>query len=357
MFRNDTGLCPISLKEIAHIHNLALKFMAEGKFGIQFWKSNPIVTAIKPKYMEYLKGIDHRLKVLRETPRIEPDRGDNTFVTKDCIQNYLIAKLYKDQIRPDIPIELAMDENLCKLYETCSREFQQKMDVHDKSNMQALVSLAVMELQFMHGCDVEWKLPADAGNSASQALSPAADGDDGEEARADDANASDASADDGEDDSFQFTTIDMLDVYKYSKWEELDYPDPTTFVARRESYALAILFFLNEELGEKFPKLNGQIHAGWKHTFKTPVTMDQLMDRPDGIDTMFTEDEETWFTQTMQFYISTMDEEQLEDLGITSEHLKLLKLPEPSQKVGIIPHSFHCSTYTLCFHCGGMRLK
>ncbi len=86
----------------------------------------------------------------------------------------------------------------------------------------------------------------------------------------------------------------MLDVYKDTDWADMDYPDHTAFVMHRESYALAIFLFLDEELGIKFPKLNGQIHAGWQHTFKTPVTMDQLMDLAGGIDTMFTE-EEVWF--------------------------------------------------------------
>ena len=65
--------------------------------------------------------------------------------------------------------------------------------------------------------------------------------------------------------------------------------------------------------------------------------MDQLIDRPDGIDTMFTEDEEKWFTETIKYFISFMDTEKLEDMGITSEHLERLELPEPSpaaQQVG-----------------------
>ncbi len=104
----------------------------------------------------------------------------------------------------------------------------------------------------------------------------------------------------------------MQDVYNNTIWAELDYADPTSFITRRE-----ILFFLNEELGLKFPKLNGQIHAGWKHTLDTPITMAQLMDRPDVIDTVFTDEEEKWFTESMKFLVSSMDKGQQEDLGIT----------------------------------------
>ena len=339
MFRNDTGPCPISLKEIVLIHNLALKYLAEGKFTAVFWKSHALLNPIKAKYTAYLKGIDHRLKVLKETPRTEADRGNNTFVTKGLFRDYQTKLKYQEQPQSEIPIELAMDEDMCRLYGQCSREFQLKLDVHEKSNMEALVSLAVMELQFMHGSDVEWKRPADAGNSASQALSPGAEGDDADAApvQAESSGENSGGSENGEDGIFEFTRIDLLDVYKDTNWAGLQYPDPTAFVARRESYALAILFFFNEELGIKFPTLSGQVHAGWKHKFKTPITMDQLIDRPDDIDTMFTEDEEKWFTETIKYFISFMDTEKLEDMGITSEHLDRLELPEPSpaaQQVG-----------------------
>jgi hypothetical protein len=281
------------------------------------------------------------LKVLKETPRTEAHRGDNTFVTKELFSDYQTKLKYQEQLQSDIPIELAMDEDMCKVYGDCSKEIQRKLDVHDKSNMEALVSLAAMELQFMHGSDVEWKRPADAGNSASQALSPGAEGDDADAAES--SGEKSGGSEDGEDGIFEFTRIDLLDVYKDTNWAGLQYPDPTAFVACRESYALAILFFFNEELGIKFSKLSGQIHAGWKHKFKTHITMEQLIDRPDGIDTMFTEDEENWFTETMKYFISFMNTDKLEDMGITSEHLKRLDLPEPSpaaQQVGLIPHPF-----------------
>ena len=102
MFRNDTGLpCPVNPRDIAHKHNYALKYLAEGKFGAEFWKSSPGVTVIKQKYSEYLKGIDHRLKVLQETPRKEQERGDNFIVTKDLIQVYQLSKTFKEQSRPE----------------------------------------------------------------------------------------------------------------------------------------------------------------------------------------------------------------------------------------------------------------
>jgi hypothetical protein len=145
VFRNDTGLpCPVNPRDIAHKHNYALKYLAEGKFGAEFWKSSPGVTVIKQKYLEYLKGIDHRLKVLQETPRKEQERGDYFIVTKDLIQVYQLSKTFKEQSCPETTIELAMDEGMGGLYENSSREFQQEIDVHTSCTLGSLVLKACL---------------------------------------------------------------------------------------------------------------------------------------------------------------------------------------------------------------------
>ncbi len=57
-----------------------------------------------------------------------------------------------------------MDEGMCRLYGNCSQDVVQNMKAHDtaqaEANLEALVTLAVMELQFMHSCNVNWDVKA-----------------------------------------------------------------------------------------------------------------------------------------------------------------------------------------------------
>jgi hypothetical protein len=64
------------------------------------------------------------------------------------------------------------------------------------------------------------------------------------------------------DEVFDRSTIDVNNILSTFAWEQLDCPDEADFVECRESFALATLFFLCEELGDKFPKLKVQVHAG-----------------------------------------------------------------------------------------------
>ncbi len=76
------------------------------------------------------------------------------------LKEYVPSKSYQKQKATEIQINLLMDDGLCKLYGNCSKEVAQNMKAsdptHNEENLQALVTLAVMELQFMHGCDA-WK--------------------------------------------------------------------------------------------------------------------------------------------------------------------------------------------------------
>jgi hypothetical protein len=93
-----------------------------------------------------------------------------------------------------------MDKQLCKLYSESSRKFAQNTDVNTEQKIELLANLAVMELQF---------------------------------------------------------TIDVNDILSTDSWEQLDYSDEAEFIECRESFAaaLATLFFLCEELGDKLPLL------------------------------------------------------------------------------------------------------
>ncbi len=90
---------------------------------------------------------------------------------------------------------------------------------------------------------------------------------------------------------------------------------------------MATLFFLSEELGNKFPKLKGQVHAGWQAKFKKPITMDQFLDPPSEMDAFkFTQDEEDWLQCTSQTLVMAMSIETREGCGITQKHLDRLHI-------------------------------
>ena len=112
---------------------------------------------MRPKYVQYLQAIDHRLKILEETPR-------NNF--NDTIVKTVQEGLYKDfdtrkhffrQLKPvKQDILLAMDEALCEQYGEMSKEALINIDKSDEANIELLAALAVMELQFMRGCGIAW---------------------------------------------------------------------------------------------------------------------------------------------------------------------------------------------------------
>ena len=225
-FRNDNGSVPISLKELEFIHNYALKYLADRKFKEPFWSSAAPLIAIKPKFQAYLEGIDHRWKILQETPRTKAKSGQDTIAVKGFFKEYNPRENYQKQTNHSIPIDLLMDKGTCTLYKDCSKEVAKKMDAHDKPAIEALVTLAVMELQFMHGCDVDWNAGEDA------ALSPGrSDDDDDEESNGggEDGEGGDAgSANANEDRTLDFASIDSTDVLSDEVWKDLITPTPTS---------------------------------------------------------------------------------------------------------------------------------
>lgn len=307
------------------IHNYALKLLAERKFKDAFWGFAPVLGAIKPKFEAYLEGIEYRLKLLESTPRKRATDGKSTVLVKGFFKEYIPNKTYQKQTATEIPVDLLMDDGMCQLYGNLINEVAQNMKspdpAHNEENLQALVTLAVMELQFMHGCNVDWKA-----QRGSAGLSSAEDEDNAGE----DESAENEVENTEDTEDLDFASIDSTDVLSEGVWNDLDYPNPDKFVKCRESYAMAILFFLSDELSCKYPVLSGQVHAGWKSAFGRPVSLDQLIERPDKISTMFTEDEEEWFTATIQHFVSNKTAEQLADLGITDAQLEQLGIPKPN---------------------------
>jgi len=309
-----------------------------------------VLGAIKPKYLAYLDSIDHRLKVLKETPRIKPkdDKSNTNIFVKGFFKEYDPAKSFQKQITTDVEIQLSMDDGMRALYGDCSRDVAQNMKkrVHDsvqaEANLEALVSLAVMELQFIHGCNIDWEVKA-----ISAGLSPGKESDDEEGGNNDE---EDGDGDKGNDDDggcevrgevLDFASIDSTDVLSEGIWSELVYPDPNEFVKFRESFAMAMLMFFSEDLTCKFPALSGQVFEGWKRAFGGPITFEQLVNRPDAISTMFTNEEEDWFGETIHHFVSEMNGERMEELGITDEQLDALRISRPTQpKVKTTPIPF-----------------
>ena len=134
----------------------------------------------------------------------------------------------------------------------------------------------------MRGCGIGWGASGGGGQEASQTLNDGGEGDDDDgEAGGDISVNGGSEADD--DQAVDFEKIDVERLLDERVFEDLDYPDPETFISKRESLAMATLFFLSANLGHKFPKLKGQVHAGWQAKFKKPITMDQLLDPPSEI--------------------------------------------------------------------------
>ena len=237
---------------------------------------------------------------------------------KGFFEEFHTSKTYQRQTQSDIPIDLIMDEDACGLYTDCSRAMAEKIDDHSKENIEALVALAVMELQFFRGSDIDWKK-----EDPGKALSPG-----------DKESDSDEDGGEEEEDRFDFTRIDTTDVLSDETLKGLRYRNPDKFIKHREGFALAMLMFFSEDLSCKLSELSGEVHAGWKKAFGKPIDFEQIMYIPDEIKTAFdfTDDERDWLEATLNHFVSDMSLEQLEALGITDEHLEELKIPKPAAK-------------------------
>ncbi len=64
-------------------------------------------------------------------------------------------------------------------------------------------------------------------------------------------------------------------------WTDFAYPVAKHFILRfRESYAVALLVFFDEPLGnQKFPNLCGQVHDGWRAHFNRAMTLSDILAR------------------------------------------------------------------------------
>jgi hypothetical protein len=355
--RNAKGDSPITAADVVLLHNYAIAYLAHNNIpptpgAKPFWDHPSVIAAIKPKYVEYLQAIAYRLKILKETPRNNFNDTIVKTVQEGLFKDFDVRKHFLDQPKPvKQDILLAMDKALCQQYGKMSKEALENIDKSAEENIQHLAALAIIELQFMRGCGIGWGTSGGGGKEASQTL---ADGDSGDD---DDGENNGGSAKDGsgaeDDEGVDFHKIDVKNLLDERVFHGLDYPDPETFISHRESLAMATLFFLSQELGQKFPKLKDQVHAGWQAKFKKPISMDQLLDSPAVIDTSkFSLNEKDWFECTLQILVEAMSEETREGNGITAEHLKRLHIPKQPPKVSTDNNpSLCCNSSRLTLFC------
>ena len=247
---------------MVQVHNYALAYLGHKKYppspgAKSFWDQPSVIVAIKAKYVEYLKAIRHRAKLLKKTPRNNSkDTSVKTVVQEGLFKDFDTRFHYFSQTTENQEIPLAMDRALRKQYKKMSKEALENIDKSEEANIEHLVSLAVIELQFMHGCGIGWGPSGGGGQQASQTLNDGEKGDDDDSSGSEKGESHDAEAVD-------FEKIDVDSLLDERVFESLDYPDHENFLARRESLAMATLFFLSADLGHKFPKLKDQVHAGW----------------------------------------------------------------------------------------------
>ena len=349
-FRNAKGPSPINVTEMVQVHNYALAYLGHKKFppspgAKSFWDQPSVIVAIKAKYVEYLKAIKYRAKLLKKTPRKNSkDTSVKTVVQEGLFKDFDTRFHYFSQTTENQEIPLAMDRALRKQYKKMSKEALENIDKSEEANIEHLVSLAVIELQFMHGCGVDWRASGGGGLH---------DGNDGDDDDSDDSDKSSGSEKGGsgeDDEAVDFTKIDADNLLDVALFERLDYPNPETFLSRRESLAMATMFFLSADLGHKFPKLKNQVHAGWQAKFKKPITMDQLLDADTS---QFTKDEDDWLECTMQTLVVAMTLETRDGCGITQEHLDILRIKKPSPPAVSSNYSpsFCCNSSLLTLFC------
>ena len=332
-FRNDQGDSPIKIADIVQLHNYAIAYLAHKKYppaagAKSFWDQPSAIAALKPKYVEYLQAIPYRLKILKEIPRNNFNDTVVKTVQGGLFKDFDKTKHYFSQPPQNVvkqDILLAMDTDLCEQYMNMSKEALENIDKSAEANIQHLAALAVIELQFMHGCGIGWGPSGGGGQQASQTLNDGEKGDDDDSSGSEKGESHDAEAVD-------FEKIDVDSLLDERVFESLDYPDHENFLARRESLAMATLFFLSADLGHKFPKLKDQVYAGWHAKFKKPISMDQLLDPPSEIldACKFTNDEDDWLQCTSQTLVMAMTLETREECGINQRHLDKLGIHPPS---------------------------
>ena len=90
-------------------------------------------------------------------------------------------------------------------------------------------------------------------------------------------------------------------------WDQLVYSPDVEFTNNRSYHAAAILFFFHPELPLKYPQLKDAVHAGWMATFRHPMNFEELRRPPCVGDGAYTEEEQIWCKETIEYFVATLD--------------------------------------------------
>ena len=329
-----------------------------------FWASHSNLAELKDKAMVYAKCVEHRARLLEKCPRIATGCPTQKIKLKGLIRAWDPAKSLQNQLFDEILIDLDFDKETIKLYREAARSFVKFTE--GREGIPKVVEFAALEIKFMYGCDVEWNsggdpaapaalcAPAAAGKeneAASTADKDSSTGDaapstQGTEAVPPPATASKAALSDGDSSSSDSSAYsetadrggDRIVHFQYidpeaimdTDWPDFKYPVAKHFIPRfRESFAVALLVFFDEQLNAKFPNLCGQVHDGWRAHFNCAMQLKDILETPTTGENAYDEDEVNWMYQTARFYLATMSRNDMESRGIDSKLAK--KILNPTQ--------------------------
>ena len=328
-----------------------------------FWASHSNLADLKDKAMVYAKCVEHRARLLEKCPRISTGCPTQKIKLKGLIRAWDPTKSLQNQLFDEILIDLDFDKETIKLYREAARSFVKFTE--GREGIPKVVQFAALEIKFMYGCDVEWNsggdpaapaalcapaaagkeneaastadkdssagdaAPSTQGNEAvpppAAALPPAvpppaaasppavpppataskaalSDGD----SSSSDSSAYSETADRGGDRIVHFQYIDPEAIMD-TDWPDFKYPVAKHFIPRfRESFAVALLVFFDEQLNAKFPNLCGQVHDGWRAHFNRAMTLNDILAPPTTGEHAYDEDEMKWMYQTARFYVDKL---------------------------------------------------
>ena len=344
-----------------------------------FWASHSNLAELKDKAMVYAKCVEHRARLLEKCPRISTGCQTQKIKLKGLIRAWDPAKSLQNQLFDEILIDLDFDKETIKLYREAARAFVKFTE--GREGIPKVVQFAALEIKFMYGCDVEWNSggdPAAPADSSTGDAAPSTQEDaavpppaaalpppvpppaavlppvpppaaasppavpppaaaskaalsDGESSSSD-SSAYSETADRGGDRVVHFQYIDPEAIMD-TNWPDFKYLVAKHFIPRfRESFAVALLVFFDEQLNAKFPNLCGQVHDGWRAHFKCAMQLKDILETPTTGENAYDEDEVNWMYQTARFYLAKMSRNDMETKGIGSKLARKILNPNQVRK-------------------------
>jgi hypothetical protein len=95
---------------------------------------------------------------------------------------------------------------------------------------------------------------------------------------------------------------------------------------------MAILFFYEKELQQRFPQVWNDLSAGWQASYHIPISVESLNYLPDCGPMKMEDDEERWCTEAIRFFQDKMSKDRRAELGIRKTR-KRTSLEDPEDPV------------------------